>query len=172
MTQHWSQHFAERTANLAGSTVREMLKYTQRPEMISFAGGMPAPELFPTQHVMEAACRLLSHPAAAQSSLQYGVTEGYLPLREMIARHTARYGIPAKPENVLITSGSQQALDLIGKLFINPGDRVLVEAPTYLGALQAFDAYQAQYASVPTDADGVLVGDGGLSEVVCRGVKF
>ena len=172
MTQHWPQHFAERTANLAGSTVREMLKYTQRPEMISFAGGMPAPELFPTQRVMEAAGRLLGHPGTAQSSLQYGVTEGYLPLREMIARHTARYGIPAKPENVLITSGSQQALDLIGKLFINPGDRVLVEAPTYLGALQAFDAYQAQYASVPTDPDGVLVGDNGLTEALCGGVKF
>ena len=88
-------------------------------------------------------------------ALQYGATEGYEPLREMIARHIARYGIKAKSENVLITSGSQQALDLIGKLFLNSGDRVLVEAPTYLGALQAFNVYGADYLSVPSDDDGL-----------------
>jgi 2-aminoadipate transaminase len=87
--------------------------------------------------------------------LQYGATEGYEPLREMVARHIARYGIRAKSENVLITSGSQQALDLIGKLLINSGDRVLVEAPTYLGALQAFNVYGADYISVPSDDDGL-----------------
>jgi len=90
-----------------------------------------------------------------KEALQYGATEGYEPLRAMIARHTSRYGINAGPENVLITSGSQQALDLIGKLLINPGDRVLVEAPTYLGALQAFNVYGAEYVSVPSDDDGI-----------------
>ena len=87
----------------------------------------------------------------AFQALQYGQTEGYQPLPEMIARHIARYGIRAKTENVLITTGSQQALDLIGKLLINPGDRILVEAPTYLGALQAFNLYGAEYLSIPCD---------------------
>jgi 2-aminoadipate transaminase len=105
--------------------------------VISFAGGLPDSDVFPTERFREACCKVLDHQA--NLALQYGATEGYEPLREMIARHTARYGIKAKSENVLITSGSQQALDLIGKLLINPGDRVLVEAPTYLGALQAFN---------------------------------
>jgi 2-aminoadipate transaminase len=103
-------------------------------------------------------------------ALQYGATEGYEPLREMIARHIARYGIKAKSENVLITSGSQQALDLIGKLLINPGDRVLVEAPTYLGALQAFNVYNADYVSVPSDEDGLR--SDLLEEPLRSGPKF
>ena len=97
-----------------------------------------------------------SSPSKAAQALQYGTTEGYQPLREMIAHNIARYGIVARAENVLITSGSQQALDLIGKLLINRGDRILVEAPTYLGALQAFNVYGAQYVSVPVDNDGLL----------------
>ena len=121
--------------------------------MISFAGGLPAAEVFPIQRFQEACQKVLAKHAA--SALQYGATEGYEPLREMIARHMARYAILAKVENVLITSGSQQALDLIGKLLINSGDRVLVEAPTYLGALQAFNGYGAQYLSVPIDGDGL-----------------
>jgi 2-aminoadipate transaminase len=172
LTTDWSDRYARRTRNLAGSTIRELLKYTQRPEMISFAGGMPAPELFPQEQFREAACRILTNPAAGQSALQYGPTEGYLPLREMIARHTSRYGIDARPENVLITTGSQQALDLVGKLFINPGDRILVEAPTYLGALQAFDLYGAAYASVPIDEDGLKTDDASLSAAQAGGAKF
>ena len=121
--------------------------------MISFAGGLPAPEMFPIQRFEEACHKVLTQQAA--SALQYGTTEGYEPLRELIADNMARYGIKAKVENVLITSGSQQALDLIGKLFINRGDRVLVEAPTYLGALQAFNLYGAEYLSVPVDDNGL-----------------
>ena len=121
--------------------------------MISFAGGLPASEVFPTERFRDACCKVLENQS--HFALQYGATEGYEPLREMIARHIARYGIKAKSENVLITSGSQQALDLIGKLLINPGDRVLVEAPTYLGALQAFSVYGADYLSVPSDEDGL-----------------
>jgi len=106
----------------------------------------------------------------AKLALQYGATEGYEPLREMIARHTSRYGVKAKPEHVLITSGSQQALDLIGKLLINSGDRVLVEAPTYLGALQAFSVYGAEYVCVPSDNDGLRTDL--LEEPLRSGPKF
>jgi 2-aminoadipate transaminase len=135
------------------SRIRELLKITQLPEVISFAGGLPANDVFPIERVKEACRKVLESNSTA--ALQYGETEGYAPLREMIARHISRYGIQAHIENVLITCGSQQALDLIGKLFINPGDRILVEAPTYLGALQAFSVYGADYISVPCDHDGL-----------------
>src|SRR5205814_10377086 len=117
------------------------------------AGGLPAPDVFPIARFQEACRKVLEQNA--KEALQYGATEGYEPLREMIARHIARYGIKAKAENVLMTSGSQQALDLIGKLLINAGDRVLVEAPTYLGALQAFNVYGAEYVSVLSDDNGL-----------------
>lgn len=170
MTTPWSHRYAQRTQHLTSSAIRELLKLIQRPEVISFAGGLPAPELFPLREV-ETACRnLLSDPRQGQTALQYSTTEGYLPLREMIARHTARYGILAGPENVLITAGSQQALDLIAKLLINPGDRVLVEAPTYLGALQAFNVFGADYVSVPTDNDGLQTDS--LEAALRSGPKF
>jgi 2-aminoadipate transaminase len=153
MSTAWTSRYAQRTKGIRSSAIRELLKFTQRPEVISFAGGLPASEVFPTERFREACCRVLDHQA--HLALQYGATEGYEPLRQMIARHIARYGIKAQSENVLITSGSQQALDLIGKLLINPGDRVLVEAPTYLGALQAFNVYGADYVSVPSDEDGL-----------------
>jgi len=153
MSTAWTSRYAQRTKGIKNSTIRELLKFTQRPEVISFAGGLPASDLFPTERFREACCKVLEHQP--NLALQYGATEGYEPLREMVARHIARYGIRARSENVLITSGSQQALDLIGKLLINAGDRVLVEAPTYLGALQAFNVYGADYVSVPSDEDGL-----------------
>jgi 2-aminoadipate transaminase len=153
MSTAWTSRYAQRTKGVKSSAIRELLKFTQRPEVISFAGGLPAPEVFPVQRFRDACAKVLE--TQSERALQYGATEGYEPLREMIARHIARYGINASTENVLITSGSQQALDLIGKLFINPGDRVLVEAPTYLGALQAFNVYGADYVSVPCDDDGL-----------------
>jgi 2-aminoadipate transaminase len=153
MSTAWTSRYALRTKAIKSSAIRELLKFTQRPEVISFAGGLPAPDVFPIERFREACCRVLEQDA--RLALQYGTTEGYEPLREMIARHTSRYGIKAKTENVLITAGSQQALDLIGKLLINPGDRILVEAPTYLGALQAFNVYGAEYISVPSDDDGL-----------------
>lgn len=149
----WFSRYAVRTKAIKSSAIRELLKITQQPEVISFAGGLPASDQFPAERFAEA-CRKVMAQNPSQA-LQYGETEGYLPLREMIARHISRYGIKAQAENVLITTGSQQALDLIGKLLINRGDRVLVEAPTYLGALQAFNAYGAEYASVPIDDDGL-----------------
>jgi 2-aminoadipate transaminase len=153
MSTAWTSRYAQRTKGLKSSAIRELLKFTQHPEVISFAGGLPAPEVFPAERFQEACQKVLQEKP--HLALQYGATEGYEPLREMVARHIARYGIKAKSENVLITSGSQQALDLIGKLLINPGDRVLVEAPTYLGALQAFNVYGADYVSVLSDDDGL-----------------
>jgi 2-aminoadipate transaminase len=154
MSTLWNSRYAQRTQGIKSSAIRELLKVTQRPEVISFGGGLPAPDVFPVQRFEEACHKVLKEHGA--KALQYGATEGYEPLREMIASNMARYGIISKAENVLITSGSQQALDLIGKLLINRGDRVLVEAPTYLGALQAFNIYGAQYASVPIDDDGLV----------------
>ena len=153
MSTAWTSRYALRTKRVTSSQIRELLKVIQKPEMISFGGGLPAPDVFPVQRFKEACHKVLTEQAA--SALQYGETEGYAPLRELIANNMARYGIKAKVENVLITSGSQQALDLIGKLFINAGDRVLVEAPTYLGALQAFNVYGAEYVSVPIDENGL-----------------
>jgi 2-aminoadipate transaminase len=156
MSTVWTRRYARRVAGTSGSAIRELLKITQRPGMISFAGGLPAPEVFPVERFDEACHKVLANEPAR--ALQYGETEGYGPLRGLIANNMARYGINASAENVLITSGSQQALDLLGKLFINRGDRVLVEAPTYLGALQAFNVYGAEYISAPSDEDGLITG--------------
>ncbi|HEY3348740.1 MAG TPA: PLP-dependent aminotransferase family protein [Thermoanaerobaculia bacterium] len=164
----WSQRFAQRTQRITASMIRELLKLTEKPDIISFAGGLPAPEVFPIEAIRAATERVLSDWGT--SALQYTTTEGYRPLRELLVRHMSRYGVKVGPENVLITSGSQQALDLIGKLLINPGDRVLTEAPTYLGALQAFNAYQADYLSVPIDDDGMDAG--ALDEQLRGGPKF
>jgi 2-aminoadipate transaminase len=147
----WTEQFAARTAAIKSSTIRELLKVTQRPEIISFAGGLPAPELFPTERFKAICSRVLTENSCA--ALQYGATEGYIPLRQMIAEKLA--GMRVTVDNVMITAGSQQALDLVGKLLIDSGDRVLVEAPTYLGALQAFTVYGVQYASVPIDEQGL-----------------
>ena len=168
MSTAWTSRYAQRTRGIKSSAIRELLKITQRPEVISFAGGLPASDVFPTERFREACHKVLDQQA--HLALQYGATEGYEPLRGMIARHIARYGIQARTENVLITSGSQQALDLIGKLLINTGDRVLVEAPTYLGALQAFNVYGAEYVSVPSDEDGLRTEE--LEAPLRSGPKF
>ena len=168
MSTAWTSRYAARTKGITSSQIRELLKVTQRPGMISFGGGLPAPDVFPAQRFEEACHKVLTEQA--NQALQYGATEGYTPLRELIANNMARYGIKVKAENVLITSGSQQALDLIGKLFINAGDRVLVEAPTYLGALQAFNIYGAEYVSVPSDENGLCTDQ--LEEPLRSGPKF
>jgi 2-aminoadipate transaminase len=138
---------------MQSSAIRELLKITQRPDMISFAGGMPAPELFPIPEFQSACKKVLAEHGAAV--LQYSTTEGCLPLRQFVADDLKRRGVVVGPENVLITSGSQQALDLVGKLLIDPGDLVVVEAPTYVGGLQAFNLYEAQYWGVPVDDQGL-----------------
>jgi len=153
MAAPWAHRYAQRTKTVKSSIIRELLKFTTNPEIISFAGGLPAPEVFPVERFREACDRVLAtNPAAA---LQYGPSEGYVPLRELIVAQMAKYGIVATVDNVLITSGSQQALDLIAKLLINRGDRILVESPTYLGALQAFDLMGAEYVTVPIDGQGL-----------------
>ncbi len=153
---------------MGSSAVRELLKLTQQPDLISFAGGLPAPEMFPIEKVKAAADTVLTEVGA--QALQYSTTEGYTPLRELLVRQMARYGIKVGIDNIVITSGSQQALDLIGKLLINPGDRILTENPTYLGALQAFTAYQSQYVTVPIDDDGLHVAH--LEAALRSGPKF
>jgi 2-aminoadipate transaminase len=153
---------------MGSSAIRELLKLTEKPEIISFAGGLPAPEVFPVEE-FSSACQRVLRDFGAQA-LQYSTTEGFLPLREMIARHTARYGIKVTPDNILITSGSQQALDLLGKIFINRGDRILVESPTYLGAIQAWNAYGAEFIAVPMDEHGMLTD--ALEEAFRSGPKF
>lgn len=153
---------------MGSSAIRELLKLTEQPDIISFGGGMPAPDVFPTEEFLHACERVLRDNGP--QSLQYGATEGYRPLREMITRHTARYGLEVTPDNILITSGSQQALDLLGKILINRGDRVLVESPTYLGALQAWAPYGAEYVTVPMDEYGMQTD--ALEEALRSGPKF
>ena len=168
METPWDHRYAQRTQRMGSSAIRELLKLTEKPNIISFAGGLPAPEIFPVEEFSIACERVLRNYGPL--ALQYSTTEGYLPLREMIARHTARYGITITPENILITSGSQQALDILGKVLINPGDRILVESPTYLGALQAWNAYGAEYVPVPMDKDGMITNE--LEEALRAGPKF
>ncbi len=153
MNTLWSERFAQRTQGMRRSEIRELLKLTEEPGIISFGGGLPAPEVFPIKEFEEACVRVLRDHGG--QALQYSTTEGYRPLREMIARHAARYGVTVTADNILITSGSQQALDLIGKVFINQGDHILVERPTYLAAIQAWNTYQAQYTPVEIDDDGM-----------------
>lgn len=147
----FSTVFAERTTRMDASVIREILKVAQRPDVISFAGGLPAPELFPVEEVRQAADLVLTRDGA--SALQYSTTEGYVPLREWIAARQG--GIPV--ENVQIVTGSQQGLDLLGKILLSRGDVVLVESPTYLGALQSFNPYGPQYVQIPTDDHGIDV---------------
>ena len=147
--------FAQRTAHLRVSTIREMLKVTQQPDVISFGGGLPAPELFPIAAIARATNAVMERLGAA--ALQYSVTEGIPEMRVWVAeRLTRRFGRIFEAESVQIVNGSQQGLDLVGKVFLDPGDHVVLEDPSYLGAIQAFDAYQARYLTVDTDEEGLL----------------
>jgi 2-aminoadipate transaminase len=147
--------FAARTAQLRPSAIREILKVTQAPDVISFAGGLPAPELFPIDETAAATAAVLAREGGA--ALQYSTTEGHAPLREWIAEHLAEtVGLQVGPDRVLITSGSQQGLDLLGKVLLDPGDVVLVENPGYLGALQVFRGYEADVVGVTADENGLV----------------
>jgi len=146
--------FAERMGRLKASAIREILKVTELPDVISFAGGLPAPELFPVREFAQACQEVLEHDGAA--AMQYSVTEGYFPLRRWVCEYLrSSNGIECEPQQVLIISGSQQGLDLIGKTLLDPGDYVVIENPAYLGAIQAFDAYQARYLEIASDDDGM-----------------
>lgn len=141
---NWHDVFASRMARMTASEIRELLKLLDQPDIISFAGGIPDPALFPTEAFQEALGEALA-PGQAASALQYSVSEGYPPLRDWIALEMDKLGVPCSRDNILITSGSQQALDYLGKMFLSPGDTALVGWPTYLGALGAFNAYEANF---------------------------
>jgi len=149
-----SDLYASRMRQLRPSTIREILKVAAQPEIISFAGGLPAPELFPTEAVRAAADDVMVRHG--REALQYGPSEGFPALREWIAGEMESRGIKAAPSGILVTNGSQQVLDLVAKLFLNPGDAVLTENPTYLAAIQAFQAMEARFVPVPTDDDGLI----------------
>ena len=159
--------FSARARAIESSAIREILKVTERPEVISFAGGLPAPETFPVEQTRAALDRILS--TAGREALQYSTTEGYAPLREWIAARVGTFDAPVSPDQVLMVSGSQQGLDLLGKVLIDAGDTVLVETPTYLGALQAFSLFAPKYVSIAADDDGLLPETMGES---VRGAKF
>ena len=147
--------FASRMDRMKASEIRELLKLTAKPEIISFAGGLPAPELFPVKEIAQVSHDLVLKEG--QKLLQYATTEGRPTLREKIAkRMTEKYGTPVDMNDILITTGSQQCLDFAGKLFLDPGDVVLCESPSYLGALNAFNAYQPVFKEVPTDGEGII----------------
>ncbi|MGC8873120.1 MAG: PLP-dependent aminotransferase family protein [Chloroflexia bacterium] len=156
MTTDWEALLSAAGRNLRGSAVRELFKVLQRPGMVSFAGGMPAPETFPCAEVAEACAAVLREHGAI--ALQYGQTEGYDPLREYIAEVVmAQMGVHARRENVLITTGSLQVADLLPKVLLDPGEPMVVEAPTFLGALASFSPYRPRYISVPLDGHGMQV---------------
>ena len=146
--------FARRMDQMRPSTIREILKVTAQPEVISFAGGLPAPELFPVAEVKAAADSALTKYGSL--ALQYGPSEGVPLLREWVAVEMGRRGVAAVATDVLMTNGSQQVLDLVGKLFLNPGDTVLTENPTYLAAIQAFQTFEVKFVPVPTDENGLI----------------
>ncbi|WP_377704159.1 PLP-dependent aminotransferase family protein [Pseudoduganella sp. UC29_71] len=146
--------FSERASQMQSSFIREILKVTQQPEIISFAGGLPSPATFPVERMQAAFDKVLRENGKV--ALQYGPTDGYLPLRQWIADSLSRNGAKIVPEQVLMTSGSQQALDLLGKVLVDEGSKVLVETPSYLGALQAFSVYRPNFVSVDTDEHGLV----------------
>lgn len=148
--------FAERVKDMKASEIRELLKLAEREDMISFAGGAPAPELFPVEEIKKITVKILEE--SGSQALQYACTEGYHPLRRKVAQWmNTRFHTSHTIDNILITSGSQQGLDITGKLFLNENDVVLCESPTYLGAIQAFSAYRARMVEVPSDEHGMII---------------
>ena len=149
--------FSKRISQMDTSDLRNVLALTARPDIISFAGGLPAPEAFPVEALRRAADRVLRTRGAA--ALQYGPSQGLAPLREKLARRHQAQGIPCTADDILMVSGSQQGLDLAGKVFLEPGDVVLCENPTYLAALTAFRAYECRLLPVETDGEGMVLED-------------
>ena len=148
--------YAGRLAGMGASAIREILKVTERPDVISFAGGLPAPEVFPVEALARAHAEVFAEEGA--QACQYSTTEGWWPLREWIAGRMRRRGVAgAEPARVLVTSGSQQGIDLVGKIFLEPGDPVIVENPCYLAALQVFRGYEAEVVAVEGDEEGLHV---------------
>nr|AAU85415.1 transcriptional regulator [uncultured archaeon GZfos12E1]QNO53898.1 aromatic-amino-acid aminotransferase 1 [Methanosarcinales archaeon ANME-1 ERB6] len=146
--------FANRMGTTHKSFIREILKVTENPKIISFAGGLPNPKFFPVKEIANASLKVLEENG--ENVLQYSTTEGYLPLREYIAeRYRKKNGLKVDPDEILITNGSQQGLDLIGKIFLDKGDQIVIERPGYLGAIQAFSMYEPIFQSIPLLDDGI-----------------
>ncbi len=160
--------FSKRAQALTSSAIREILKVTERPEVISFAGGLPSPATFPIERMRWATAKVLDE--APEAALQYGPTEGYTPLREWVAARLSQNGAVIRPSQLLITTGSQQGLDLLGKVLIDEGSKVLVETPSYLGALQAFSMFQPEYCAMETDAEGIVTD--ALTPAQLEGARF
>ncbi|AEK73690.1 multiple substrate aminotransferase [Thermococcus sp. 4557] len=149
-------YFSDKAKSMKASEIRELLKLVESSDVISLAGGLPAPETFPVEKIKEIAQDVLTHHA--DKALQYGTTKGFTPLRLTLADWMEkRYGIPTSKVEIMMVAGSQQALDLIGRTFINPGDMVVVEGPTYLAALNAFKYYEPEFISIPMDDNGMMV---------------
>jgi 2-aminoadipate transaminase len=169
-TTNWGQTLAKRTERMQSSVIRELLKFTMLPDIISFAGGLPAPEVFPVRDFQDACQWVLSHDA--ELALQYGPTEGFAPLKDYLTEATQKYELPAGRKNILFTNGSQQALDLIGRAFIDEGDTIITGRPTYLGAIQAWNVYGPHYVTVPLDDDGMRMDELEKALEANPGVKF
>jgi DNA-binding transcriptional MocR family regulator len=158
---------------MRASEIRELLKVLERPGVISFAGGIPDPGLFPVAQAKAAYAAVLGDAGQAASALQYSVSEGYLPLRQWVARHLGSLGVPCEADNVVITSGSQQALEFLGRLLLSPGDTALVAAPTYLGALQAFSGCEPRYDELrPEDGNRTPASYAGAAHTAGGEVKL
>ena len=162
MTVNWNELYARRLEWMTTSVIRDIFKVIQSTDIISMAGGWPEADIFPVEQFDEICHYVLAE--MPRESLQYGVTDGFPPLRQVIAQQMTDRGIPAKMENIVITSGSLQAIDLMGRIFLDEGDTVLVERPTFLGALQSFNAYGVKYATVPVDDEGACVDE--LEEII------
>lgn len=161
--------YADRTTNLKASEIRELLKLTEKPEIISFAGGLPAPELFPIEKMEEVMSRVLRDKG--QSALQYASTDGYIPLREIIVEQRMKpANVPCKIENIMLTNGSQQGLEFSAKLFINEGDIIACESPSYLGAINAFKAYNPIFIEIDMDENGMIVDE--LEALLKKGTQI
>lgn len=170
MTDPFVERLSARSRGVSSSAIREILKVASRPDIVSFAGGLPAPEYFPVDEMRKAADRVLSRNG--RQALQYAATEGIMELRELIAAQlsAAEPSAPVGPENVILTTGSQQALDLVSKVLLDPGDTVVTEDPSYLGALQAFRLFEATFRAAPMDDEGAM--PDALGEALAQGAKF
>lgn len=169
--QIWESHWATAVSQISSSAIRELLKVTEQPGVISFAGGLPSPDCFPAEELAVAAEHVLAREASRV--LQYGPTEGFPPLREFLVSLMRERGLPISTDHLLVTNGSQQGLDMIAKLLVDPGDPVLVEEPTYVGALQAFRPYRPSFVTLPIDDQGLRI-DGlqlALADLAAAGLR-
>lgn len=164
----WDTLYSDRGLQMRSSIIREMLAMTEHADIISFGGGFPGPEVFPIKQFKQACDQVLDH--SGTTVLQYGSTEGYRPLREWIASQACQFGVKVTVDNVLVTTGSQQVLDLLGRIFVNEGDLIATESPTYTSALQAWRVVGAKFISIPSDDNGMVVEQ--LEEVLKARPKF